>query len=148
MGSIALPASGTVYLDANAVIYSVETNPTYWPLLEPVWLAARAGQFQLVSSTLVLLEVLVIPLRRADAVLVAGYEKVLASPEVTLFPISLDVLREAARLRSLIPGLRTPDAIHAATALLHPPVLFLTNDPGFRRVPGLPVTLLSDHLGP
>jgi predicted nucleic acid-binding protein len=64
--------------------------------------------------------------------------------------ISIDetILREAARLRAIKTGLRTPDAIHAATALLNPPDMFLTNDPDFRKVPGLPVTLLSDLLTP
>lgn len=42
MGVIAIPASGLAYLDANAIIYSVERHPTYWPLVEPVWLAAKA----------------------------------------------------------------------------------------------------------
>ena len=148
MGSIVLPGSGTVYLDANAIIYSVETNPSYWPIVEPVWQAARAGQFQLVSTELTLLEVLVVPLRNADSVLVAAYEKVLTAPEFTLLPITTAVLREAARLRAAIGSLRTPDAIHAATALVHPPTQFITNDLGFQKVPGLPVTVLSDLLTP
>jgi predicted nucleic acid-binding protein len=56
------------------------------------------------------------------------------------------VLRQAAVLRATIPSLRTPDAIHAATALLGNCDMFLTNDPGFRRVPGLPLILLSNVL--
>ena len=74
MGSIALPQSGSIYLDANALIYSVETHPKYWPLLAPVWQAARAGRIQFIVSELVLLEALVMPLRKGDAVLVSGYE--------------------------------------------------------------------------
>lgn len=148
MGSITLPTSGSVYLDANALIYSVETSPAYWPLLEPVWKAATAGQFRLVSSELVVLEALVIPIRKADQLLLAAYQAVFSAPEVSLVPISSDILREAARLRALHKGVRTPDAIHAATGLLHPPSLFLTNDPDFRKVPGLPVIVLSDLLGP
>jgi predicted nucleic acid-binding protein len=143
-----LPPSGSIYLDANALIYSVETHPTYWPLLDPVWRAARAGRIQFVVSELSLLEVLVMPLRKGDVTLVTGYERVLASPEFTVYPIATGVLRRAAELRAAIPGLRTPDAIHAATALLNPPFAFLTNDPDFRKVPGLPVTVLSDLLTP
>jgi predicted nucleic acid-binding protein len=148
VGSIALPPSGSIYLDANTLIYSVETHSTYWPLLDPVWQAARAGRIQFVVSELVLLEVLIMPLRAGDTTLVTGYERVLASPEFTAYPVTSGVLREAARLRAAIPGLRTPDAIHAATALLYPPYSFLTNDAGFRKVPGLPVTILSDLLTP
>jgi predicted nucleic acid-binding protein len=148
VGSVTLPASGDVYLDANALIYSVETHPTYWPLLRPVWQAAKAGPLRLVTSELTLLEGLVAPLRRGDAWLVRAYENLFQSAAVLALPITRDVLREAARLRSSTPALRTPDAIHAATILLHSPALFLTNDPGFRRVPTLRVTVLSDLLTP
>jgi predicted nucleic acid-binding protein len=148
VGSITLPPGGSIYLDANALIYSVETHPTYWLLLDPVWRGARAGRNQFVVSELVLLEVLVMPLRNGDTILVNGYERVLATPEFTVHAVNNPVLRRAAELRAAIPGLRTPDAIHVATALLNPPYTFLTNDPGFRRVPGLPVTVLSDLLTP
>ena len=57
-----------------------------------------------------------------------------------------DILREAARLRALIPGLRTPDAIHAATSAQHGCALFVSNDAGFRRVPALPLAILDDVL--
>ena len=43
MGSLMLPTSGSVYLDTMAFIYTVERYPDYWPLLEPLWLAAQAG---------------------------------------------------------------------------------------------------------
>jgi predicted nucleic acid-binding protein len=38
----------------------------------------------------------------------------------------------------------TPDAIHAATALEARCSMYLTNDDGFRRVPGISPTILSD----
>ena len=41
MGTLTLPASGLVYLDANSVIYTVESHPVYGPLLQPLWQAAR-----------------------------------------------------------------------------------------------------------
>ena len=42
--------------------------------------------------------------------------------------------------------LKTPDAIHAATALLAGCALFVTNDRGFKRVPGLRLAVLDDVL--
>jgi len=65
---------------------------------------------------------------------------------VYLLPITQPILREAARLRATIPGLRTSDALHAAAAILagcHP---FLTNDHGFCRIPGLAATILDELL--
>ena len=54
MGSLSVPSAGLVYLDANPVIYSVEKHPTYSPLLEPVWQAAKAATIEVVSSDLTL----------------------------------------------------------------------------------------------
>jgi len=42
--------------------------------------------------------------------------------------------------------LKTPDAIHAATAIVSGCVQLLTNDPAFRRVPNLAVVVLSDMI--
>jgi predicted nucleic acid-binding protein len=47
-------------------------------------------------------------------------------------------------LRNL--GLRTPGALHAATALAVGCALFVTNDPGFRRITGLSLAALSEVL--
>ena len=148
MGAVALPTGGRMYLDTSSLIYAVEKNPVFWPLLQPVWAAARAGTIHLETSALTLLEVLVGPLKSGNQALAAVYDNLLHSPDLHVYPIEDLVLREAARLRSVVSGLRTPDAIHAATALLNPPYTFLTNDAGFRKVPGLPVTVLSDLLTP
>ena len=146
MGSLELPESGFVYVDTQAVIYSVEVQAPYWSCLEPVWEAAQAGRFGLVTSELTLMEVLVGPLKRDDKLLVRAYEEIFKTAQIRLSPITQSILRDAARLRATIPTLRTPDALHAATALDTQCALFLTNDAGFRCVPGLPLTLLSDAL--
>ena len=146
MGALILPTGGTVYLDTQILIYSVETQPAYWPYLRPVWEAARNGQFMLTSSDLALLEALVDPLKLGDTRLAAAYEAVMHSADMRLLPITPDVLREAARLRATRGSLRTPDAIHAATALVFNCTLFLSNDVGFRSVPGLPLMLLDEAI--
>ena len=65
------------------------------------------------------------------------------TPDVQMVPITQAVLEEAANLRATL-GLRTPDAIHLATALLNGCALLVTNDRAFRRVPDLAVTVLSE----
>jgi len=45
-------------------------------------------------------------------------------------------------------GLKTPDAIHAASALVAGCTHLITNDPAFRRVPNLVVVVLSDLIAP
>ncbi len=147
MASLQMPTSGTIYVETPIAIYTVEPHPTYAPLLRPLWQVVQAQSVQIISSELTLLEALIHPIRRQDSGLQAAYERLLlAMPAVTLLPLTQDVLREAARLRASIPGLRTPDALHAATALLAGCALLLTNDTGFRRVPDLPLVILDDVL--
>ena len=143
MGSLTLPAGGTVYVDAMVVIYTVELYPDYWPLMEPLWLAAKARTLEVLSSELTIMEVLVKPLKTKDAAMIAAFERAFTGTDMRLLPITQSILRDAAQLRATT-KLRTPDAIHAATAKQIGCSLFVTNDVGFRGVPGLPVVILDD----
>jgi predicted nucleic acid-binding protein len=145
MGTLNIPASSLVYVDTSTVIYSVEKFPEYVPLLAPLWLKLQAGEIEIVSSELILMETLVLPLRNSNSILINAYEQLLISSEMRLIPISQSILRQAANLRATS-NLKTPDAIHAATALSVSCNQFITNDKGFRNVPGLPVVILSEVL--
>jgi predicted nucleic acid-binding protein len=147
VGTLTLPSSGLVYLDANPIIYSVEKHPVFGPLLQPLWHAAQAKSIDVISSDLVLMEVLIGPLKSGDAALERAYEQALFGTDMGLLPITHLILREAAKLRTTT-KLKTPDAIHAATASNASCVLFVTNDSGFRGTPGLPVVILNDLLNP
>ena len=144
MGALTLPASGAVYLDANGFIYSIERIDPYRAMLDTLWLTVSAGQVTVVTSELTLLEVLVRPLKVGDATTATLFRTVLKhTPDVQMLPITQSVLEEAAQLRATL-GLKTPDAIHVATALLNGSMLFVTNDSAFRRVTDLTVTVLSE----
>ena len=145
MGQLTIPSSATVYLDTSVIIYTVEANPIYYSLLQPLWLKFQTGEIDLVTSELTLMETLILPLRNANNALVSDYEQILLSSEIQLVPITRSVLKAAANLRATT-NLKTPDAIHAATALGKGCTLFLTNDSGFRNVPSLPVVILSEVL--
>lgn len=129
MGSLSLPATGYVYLDANAIIYSYELVEPYRTLLDPVWLGAGPHAYEIVTSELTLLEVLVGPIKRGNANLQAGFKRLLLrSTNVRAIPISQPALERAAHLRAMT-NLKTPDAIHAATALIAGCALFVTKSP-------------------
>jgi predicted nucleic acid-binding protein len=145
VGSLAIPPAGLVYLDTNPVIYSVEKHPVYWPLLQPLWQAAKGKTIEIVSSDLTLMETLIGPLKSGDTVLANTYEQLFQQAQTRLLPITKAILRDAARLRATT-KLKTPDALQAATALDASCVLFVTNDAGFRGVVGLPLVILSDLL--
>ncbi len=141
MGALILPPSGYVYVDTNTVIYTVEKIEPYKSFLDSLWTAAQLGQVSIVTSEITWLETLVKPMRDNNIALESLYRAFLTAREVRLLPATLPIWEEAARLRAL--GLKTPDALHAASGLAVGCSLFLTNDAAFQRVPGLPVTVLS-----
>ena len=91
------------------------------------------------------MEVLVLPLRNNDESLIYDYEQLLLNSAMQLITINQSILRQAANLRATN-RLKTPDAIHAATALSINCDLFITNDNGFRNLSNLPVVILSEVL--
>lgn len=143
MGQLVIPSSSIIYIDTSVAIYSVEWNPDYYALLQPLWLKFQAGEIEIVSSELILMEALVLPLRNADALAIDAYEQLFLSSDMRLISISQSVLRQAATIRSTT-NLKTPDAIHAATALTVDCTQFITNDKAFRNVSDLPVVVLSE----
>jgi predicted nucleic acid-binding protein len=145
MGQLNLPDSSLVYVDTVVVIYSIEKFPSYFPLLERLWQKLKTGAIQIMTSEITLLETLVMPIRQSNTNLIRRYEALLFSPEMSLVPINQPILRSAATLRAQT-NLKTPDAIHAATALNRNCTLFLTNDADLRKVPGLSVVVLKDVL--
>lgn len=145
MGTLTIPESSLVYVDTAIVIYSVEKIPDYFPLLEPLWVKLNVGTLKIVNSELTLMEALVLPLRNRNSGLIQAYERLLLASEIQAIPVTQAVLKEAAHLRAST-NLRTPDAIHAATAISERCSVFLTNDADFRTVPNLPVVVLSEIL--
>lgn len=100
------------------------------------------------TSELSSLEVLVKPIQLNNVLVQQLFEAILYdTPGFSCVPITRQILETAATLRATI-NIKTPDAIHAATALTTALTTgctqFVTNDPAFRRVPGLNAVILSD----
>jgi predicted nucleic acid-binding protein len=135
----------TVGLDTAPLIYFIERHAVYAPRLRPFFAAAERREFQLLTSLVTLIEVLIVPLRTGRHDLVREYRDILlGSPSLKTVPLTLEIAEEAARLRATH-NVRTPDAIHLATAKTAGASWFLTNDVGFPPVPGISM-LVRDRL--
>ena len=143
MGPLGLPSTGIIYVDTQILIYSIEQIAPYSDLLVPMWEASDSGELEIATSELTLMEALAGPMKTGDRRLVKAYDELLNSADLTLVPIDRKVLLSAAKLRVQTP-LKTPDAIHAATALCIGCSAFITNDAAFRTVRSLPVQILND----
>ena len=135
----------TVGVDTAPLIYFIERHPVYSPKLRPFFEAAERHEFQLVTSVVTLIEVLILPLRTGRHELAREYRDILVrSASLKALPVTLEISEEAAQLRATH-NIRTPDAIQVATAKTAGASWFLTNDAGLPALPGL-AALFVDKL--
>lgn len=99
-----------------------------------------------VTSTITLLETLVVPIRAGNLALAERYETLLSNSRgLRLIDLDRPLVRRAAQLRALL-GLKTPDALQVAAALRAGCTAFLTNDRTIPAIGGLQVLQLRDYL--
>jgi predicted nucleic acid-binding protein len=67
------------------------------------------------------------PLRNSDTALLALYDQFFESAEVVLLELTAQVVEKATELRAAL-NLKTPDALHLASAILSGASSFLTGD--------------------
>ena len=137
---------GSVALDTAIFIYFIEEDPRFLPLLDPLFREADDGTRELVTSSLTLLEVLVVPFRVSNRAVADRYEVLLTrSRGIRLVALTQDQLRAAAQLRATT-GVKTPDALQLAAAIGAGCQTFLTNDRRLPLVPGLEIRQLSAYV--
>ena len=134
IGGPAIERGATVYLDTHPVIYLVEGKPAFKQSITALFKAIEAAGAHLVTSELALTEVLVRPLRHHDTLLIEACER-LFDTLLDARPVSREVLLLAAQLRAETASLKTPDAIHVATATLAQADVFVSAGAGLRGLP-------------
>lgn len=131
-------------IETAPFIYFVEKHPKYIERMRGVFQRVDAGRMQLVTSTITLTEVLVMPIENAHVHYQREYREMLLNTErVNTLPVSVAIAEQAAELRAKY-RLRTPDALHIATALVSGCDAFLTNDFALKRVADLKVLVLDE----
>ena len=123
----ALPGS-RVYLDTNLYIYLFEGVEPYRQLMTELSAEIDQRDIAVIASELIFTELLPRPVREGRRDLVADYlELVQRTPRITLVPVDRRVILRSVHLRADF-GLRSMDALHVATALVHGCKTFITND--------------------
>jgi predicted nucleic acid-binding protein len=112
-----------VYLDSCFLIYLMEETPGFSVAARRHF--AKHAEATFCISPLVRLEVLTRPMRDGNAALTADYEDFLAAH--CSLPITEAVFGQALELR-VRHRLKTPDALHLATAQYHGCAEIWTND--------------------
>ena len=131
------------YLDSCVLIYALEEDPQYGPPARATLAELRQQRLQPVISALVRLECLVQPMA------VANSERLHRTHSfLQLFPILAiqDSTFELATELRARHRLRTPDALHLATALSHGGQSLVTNDQRLSQAAGsLDIRTLAGH---
>lgn len=130
-----------IYLDANVVIRLVQGDATTRVPLE-ARLASSLGVAQsLTTSWLSRLECRSKPLRMNDIATLAQFDVFFAGIEIVLVEVSPAIVERATDIRARY-NLKTPDALHYATAVEAGAAVFLTGDRGLSRCSEVPVEVL------
>ncbi len=133
------------FFDASALIYLLEGKQPFAGRVRASVAAveqAHAG-IEAAVSRLSWLECRVGPMKANDAATLALFDGFFARPDLVWVELSREVVELAAAIR-VRHGLRTPDALQAASCLqLGPQHVLLTGDAAFQRVHGLNVTVVA-----
>jgi uncharacterized protein len=134
-----------IALDTSVFIYQLEANARYLARTDQIFAWIERPGSKAVTSTITMTELLVQPYRVADQQQADEFYVLLSThPNLEWIAPNLEIADRAAKLRALH-GLRTPDALHAATAVHAGATGLVTNDPVFERVKDFE-TLLLDKL--
>jgi predicted nucleic acid-binding protein len=133
------------FFDASALIYLIEGKEPFAGKVRKE-LAALAGKYPDLGaavSRLSWLECRVGPMKGNDKASVAMFDAFFSRPDLVWVELSRDVVELATSIR-VIHGIRTPDALQAASCLqLGMDHVFLSGDSTFKRVSGLNVMLVA-----
>ena len=130
--------------DTMLFIYHFEDHKRYAPVTERLLEAWEKGTHRGVTSTITMLEVLVKPKRDENQDAVRDYRDLLLSyPNLEMIPVDVQCAETASDLRARY-GIKTPDAIQVAAAILGGATAFVTNDDQLKQVTELEVVLLEE----
>jgi predicted nucleic acid-binding protein len=133
-----------IALDTSIFIYQLDANARYVPFTDLIFRWVEAKGHAAITSTVTMTELLVRPYREGGHDAVDRFYSVLSRyPNLEWLPVDLRIADIAARLRAEF-GLRTPDALQAATAAHGKATGFLTNDPVFNRLDVFEALLVDD----
>jgi len=141
-----LKSHHSIALDTSVFIYHLEGNPRYGALADAVFAWMERPGHEAVASTVTMTELLVAPYRNGEQQKVdAIYALLVTYPHLAWLAPDLEISDLAAQLRAQH-GLKTSDALLAATALRQGVTLFVTNDWVFRRIDSLASIVLDELL--
>lgn len=137
----------SIGLDTSIFIYHFEEHPAFLPLTRELLSGIETGQWEGITSTITLMELMVLPLKLERGGVARNYEALLVHfPHLRVVDIDRNVSRKAAQIRAGF-GIRPPDALQVAASLVHGARVFATNDRGLVRLQSeIDIVILDDFV--
>lgn len=129
-----------VYLDACAIVYAHEGCESLRAAVA-AWVGKAASDGEVMTSSLSRLECTVKPLRERDEALLAVYTRFFQRRSLRTVLLSDAVLDRAALLRASL-RIKTPDALHLASAIVAQADVFVTGDVALQQCKDVNVVLV------
>jgi len=134
------------FLDTNIFIYLIEENPLYLKQLHKLLGFLEKNDYEIITSTLTLGEILTKPYKDNRLDLVETYKAFFL--EMELIELNSEIASSFAKVRAEY-KIKTPDAVQLASAVYAKADLFVTNDDELSRFEseGCRVVLLGESFG-
>lgn len=130
-------------MDTMCFVYRFEANPDFLDETRSLLELIESGECQGAVSVLAVTEALTVPLRQGLLEVALTYRSVFKSfPNLSILPIGVEEAQTAAELRARH-GIRTPDALHVASAIHANADAFVTADRKLVRISEIEVLLLK-----
>lgn len=140
----ALQSTKRIYIDTAPFIYFVERHMDYFAKMFRIVDLIEALPLQAFTSVMTLTEIMVQPLKVGNTDLAQEYHDILvSSDQFSLLSVTEEIAITAGAIRARY-SLRTPDAIHVATAIATDCDTIVTKDAAMKRMTDLNVLYLDD----
>ncbi|WP_224725553.1 type II toxin-antitoxin system VapC family toxin [Paenibacillus vietnamensis] len=143
MNASSLSSFKKIALDTNIFIYVIEQHPEFGEKAKGLLEQIEEGAFSAVASTISLTEIFVKPIRDGNLALEKQYKLLFAHfPNLSVVSVDHAVAERAAYLRGKY-GMKTPDALVIASAIIAQADVFVTNDLRLEQVEEIPCKSLN-----
>ena len=136
-------SSRLIMIDTNLFIYLFEQSPEFGEKSKEILEHVEKGTFSAVASSVSLAEILVKPIREGNTSLEKQYKLIFTHfPNLSIVPVDNTLAEQAAYLRGKY-GIKTPDALIVASAIMAGAELFITNDERLKKIKEIRCIALS-----
>jgi len=136
----------SICIDSCILIYFIQDDKKFSKIINNIFTEISKNDGCINTSFLSLIEILVKPIENNDVDMIKKCKEYMLNSKILhLIPLDEKIAEKSAYIRAKN-GIKTPDAIEIATAVITGSDVFITNDKRLQKIKELPVIILDDIL--